>query len=159
MDLPVMLREALELQILEQDPERAAATVGTGVAEHGAPMVAQVLLEATAVAFRRMVAVTDEAFDLAELLAKLALDGAVPEHRLELLTDILTAGAATAGGIRPSVDALHGRLGDQDLLFGAWLGLLTGLRVASLAMEVTETELLEDVLLAFEVFSAQQDEI
>ena len=159
MDLPVMLREALELQILEQDPEQAAGTIGTGVAEHGAPMVAQLLLEATAVAFRRMVAVTDEAFDLADLLTKLALDGAVPEHRLELLTDVLTAAAATAGGIRPSVDALHARLGDQDLLFGAWLGTLTGLRVASLAMEVTEAELMEDVILAFEVFTDEEPEI
>lgn len=159
MELPVMLREALELQILEQEPEQAATTIGTGVAEHGPTVVAQVLLEATAVAFRRMVSITDEAFDLAELLTQLALDGAVPEHRLELLTEILTAAAATAGGIRPSVDALHGRLGDQDLLFGAWLGALTGLRVASLAIEVTEPELLEDVLLAFEMFSEEQTEI
>ncbi|MGQ0832169.1 MAG: hypothetical protein ACT4OV_10875 [Microthrixaceae bacterium] len=158
MDLPVMLREALELQILEQAPEEAAATIGAGVSEHGAAAVAQVLLEATAVAFRRMVSVTDEAFDLAELLTQLALDGAVPEHRLELLTDILTAAAATAGGIRPSVEALQGRLGDQDLLFGAWLGALAGLRVASLAIEATETELLDDVLLAFEVFVADQPE-
>lgn len=144
-----MLREALELQILEQDPEQAAATVGKGVGEHGASAVAGVLLEAAAVAFRRMVAITDDALDLAELLTTLALDGAVPEHRLELLTDVLTAAAATAGGIRPSVDALHARLGEQDLLFGAWLGLLTGLRVASMAVEATESEVLEDVLLAF----------
>lgn len=151
MDLPVMLREALELQILEQEPEQAATVIGEGVSEHGATLVAQVLLEATAVAFRRMVAVTDEAFDLADLLAKLALDGAVPEHRLELLTEVLTAAAATAGGIRPSIDALHGRLGEQDLLFGAWLGTLTGLRVASIALEATEAELMEDVLLAFDL--------
>ena len=137
MDLPVMLREALELLV----------SIG---ALKGKP---------TAVAFRRMVSITDEAFDLAELLTQLALDGAVPEHRLELLTDILTAAAATAGGIRPSVDALQNRLGDQDLLFGAWLGILTGLRVASLAMEATETELLEDVLLAFELFTEEQTEI
>jgi hypothetical protein len=151
MELPVMLREALELQLLEQEPEKAAAVVGTGVAEHGPVVVAQLLLEATAVAFRRMVSITDEAFDLADLLTRLALDGAVPEHRLELLTEILTAAAATAGGIRPSVEAMQGRLGDQDLLFGAWLGILTGLRVASLSMEVTEPELLEDVLLAFDL--------
>ncbi len=75
----------------------------------------------------------------------------MPEHRLELLTDVLTAAAATAGGIRPSVDALLTRLGEQDLLFGAWLGLLTGLRVTSLAIEATEAEVLEDVLLAFEL--------
>jgi hypothetical protein len=92
-----------------------------------------------------------EALDLPELLTRLALDGAIPEHRLELLTDILTAAAATAGGIRPSVDALLARLGDQDLLFGAWLGLLTGLRVASIAIEATEAEVVEDVLLAFEI--------
>lgn len=146
-----MLREALELQILEQSPEQAAGTVGSGVTEHGVTAVAQVLLEATAVAFRRMVSVTDEAFDLADLLARLALDGAVPEQRLELLTEVLTAAAATAGGIRPSVEALQNRLGEQDLVFGAWLGTLTGLRVASLALEVTEAELLEDVLLAFDV--------
>jgi len=146
-----MLREALELQVLEQEPERAATVLGTGVSEHGPAVVAQTLLEATAVAFRRMVSVTDEAFDLADLLTQLALDGAVPEHRLELLTEILTTAAATAGGIRPSVEALQGRLGDQDLLFGAWLGTLTALRVASLAIEVTEPELLEDVLLAFDL--------
>jgi hypothetical protein len=159
MDLPVMLREALELQILEQSPEEAATTIGTGVAEHGAAPVAQVLLEATAVAFRRMVSITDEAFDLADLLARLALDGAVPEHRLELLTDVLTAAAATAGGIRPSIDALQNRLGEQDLLFGAWLGLLTGLRVTSMAIEVTEAELIEDVLLSFAVFAEDQPDL
>jgi len=151
MDLPVMLREALELQILEEDPERAAAVIGQGVTEHGPSAVARVLLEAAAFGFRRMVTVTDEVLDLADLLAQLAVDGAVPEHRLELLTDILTAAAATAGGIRPSTDALHARLGEQDLLFGAWLGLLTALRVTSLSIEVTEAELVEDVLLAFEL--------
>lgn len=151
MDLPVMLREALELQILDQQPEEAATLIGRGVTEHGPSAVAAVLIEATALAFRRMVSITDEALDLAELLTRLALDGAVPEHRLELLTDILTAAAATAGGIRPSVDALHARLGEQDLLFGAWLGALTGLRVSSLAIEATEAEVLEDVLLAFEL--------
>jgi hypothetical protein len=151
MDLPVMLREALELQILDQEPERAASTIGAGVTDHGPAAVAELLLEATAVALRRMVSETDEAVDLADLLTRLAVDGAVPEHRLELLGDILTAAAATAGGIRPSVEALQTRLGEQDLLFGAWLGTLTGLRVVSLALEETEAELLEDVLLAFDV--------
>ena len=151
MDLPVMLRESLELQILDQEPGRAATTIGEAVAEHGAAVVAGVLLEATAVAFRRMVSITDESLDLAELVSTLAIDGAIPDHRIELLTEILTAAAATAGGIRPSVNALLTRLGDQDLLFGSWLGLLTGLRVASLAVEVTEPEILEDVLLAFEL--------
>jgi hypothetical protein len=151
MEISTALREALELQVLEQAPEQAATVLGSAVSEHGAVPVAHALLDAASVALRRMVAATDEAFDLAELLTRLALDGAVPEHRLELLTDILTAAAATAGGIRPPVDALQTRLGDQDLLFGAWLGLLTALRVASLAMEITETELLEDVLLVVDV--------
>lgn len=151
MEIAAALREALELQILEQEPERAATTIGTAVAEHGAVVVATGLLDTASVALRRMVEATDEVLDLAELLAQLALDGAIPEHRLELLTDIVTAAAATAGGIRPPVDALHRRLGEQDLLFGAWLGLLTALRVASLAMEVTEPELLEDVLLTVDV--------
>jgi hypothetical protein len=151
MEIPVAVREALELQILEAAPEQAATVVGTAVTEHGAVPVANALLDAASIALRRMVAATDEAYDLAELLARLALDGAVPEHRLELLTDILTAAAATAGGIRPPVDALHTRLGEQDLLFGAWLGLLTALRVSSLAMEITETELLEDVLLVVDI--------
>lgn len=146
-----MLREALELQVLDQEPEKAAGLIGQGVAEHGSVVVAGVLLEATAVAFRRMVSITDEALDLAELLTTLAIDGAIPDHRIELLSEILTAAAATAGGIRPSTDAMLTRLGDQDLLFGAWLGTLTGLRVASLAIEVTEPEMLEDVLLAFEL--------
>lgn len=152
MDLPVVLREALERQVLDQEPEQAATTIGTAVAEHGAVAVAAVLLDAAALALRRMVAVTDEALDLAELLTRLALDGAVPEHRLELLTEVLTASAATAGGIRPSVDALQQRLGDQDLLFGAWLGLLTTLRVVALAVESTEAELVEDLAAAFGAF-------
>lgn len=152
MEITATVREALELQVLEQAPEQAATLLGTAVAEHGPVAVAHVLLDTASVAWRRMVAATDEAFDLAELLTQLALDGAVPEHRLELLTDVVTAAAATAGGIRPPVDALHARLGEQDLLFGAWLGLLTALRVASLTMELTETELLEDVLLAFDVW-------
>jgi hypothetical protein len=151
MDVSVAVREALELQILEESPEPAAAAIGLAVAEHGAVVVANALLDAASVAFRRMVAATDAAYDLAELLTQLALDGAVPEHRLELLTEILTASAATAGGIRPPTDALHARLGEQDLLFGAWLGLLTALRVSSLAMEITETELLEDVLLVIDM--------
>ena len=137
--------------MLEQAPEQAATAIGAAVADHGAVAVAGALLDAASVALRRMVDATDEAYDLAELLARLALDGAVPEHRLELLTQILTAAAATAGGIRPPVDALLTRLGEQDLLFGAWLGLLTTLRVASLAMEITETELLEDVLLIVDI--------
>ena len=146
-----MLREALELQVLETEAEQAATVIGKGVAEHGAVPVAGILLDAGALAFRRMVALTDEALDLAELLSQLALDGAIPDHRIELLQEILTTAAATAGGIRPPVEALLQRLGDQDLLFGAWLGLLTTLRVVSISIEATEAEVVEDILLAYEI--------
>jgi hypothetical protein len=49
------------------------------------------------------------------------------------------------------VEALLQRLGDQDLLFGAWLGLLTTLRVVSISIEATEAEVVEDILLAYEI--------
>ena len=41
MDLSAVLREALELQILEQEPESAAGVIGSAVGEHGAAPVAQ----------------------------------------------------------------------------------------------------------------------
>jgi hypothetical protein len=150
MDLSQIVREALELQVLDQEHEEAAATVGRGVTEHGPAAIAGALIDAAAVALRRMVAQTDEAYDQAELLSRLALDGAVPEHRLELLGEMLTASAATAGGIRPPVEALARRLGDEDLLFGAWLGLITVTRVVSITLEQTEAELVEDVIAAIE---------
>jgi hypothetical protein len=150
VDLPQIVQEALELQVLDQEPEKAAATIGRGVAEHGAVAVASALLDAGSVALRRMVAVTDEAYDQAELLSRLALDGAVPEHRLELLGQVLTAMAATAGGLRPPVDAMAGALGEQDLLFGVWLGLLTTVRVVGLTVEQTEAEVVDDILAATE---------
>ena len=150
MDLSQIVREALELQVLDQEHEEAAATVGSGVSEHGPAAVAGALIDAAAVALRRMVAQTDEAYDQAELVSRLALDGAVPEHRLELLGEMLTASAATAGGIRPPVEALGRRLGDEDLLFGAWLSLITVIRVVSITLEQTEAELVEDVIAAIE---------
>ena len=152
MDLSQIVREALELQVLEQEPERAAGVLGTGVSEHGASEVAGAVLDAAAVALRRMVAETDQAYDQADLLARLALDGAVPEHRLELLGRMLGAAAATAGGVRPPIDALRAQLGDQDLLFGAWLALLTALRVAATTLEETEASVLEDIIAALETF-------
>src|SRR5688572_24746304 len=137
MDLSQIVREALELQVLDLEPEKAAETIGTGVTEHGATAVAGALIDAGSVALRRMVLGVDEAYDQAELLSKLALDGAVPEHRIELLGQLLSASAATAGGVRPPVDALAQRLGDQDLLFGAWLSLITIVRVVSITLEQT----------------------
>ncbi len=152
MDLSQIVREALELQILEQEPEQAATVLGSGVSEHGPVEVAGALLDAGAIALRRMVAETDEAYDQADLLSRLALDGAVPEHRIELLGRMLGAAAATAGGVRPPIDALQGELGDQDLLFGAWLALLTALRVTATTLEDTEAVVLEDVVAALDTF-------
>jgi hypothetical protein len=152
VELSEVVREALEVQVLEEAPEDAAAVLGRGVEEHGAEAVAGVLLDAGAVALRRMIAVTDEAFDQAELLARLALDGAVPEHRLELLTETLTAAAATAGGIRPPVEAMSQRLGQQDVLFGSWLALLTILKIVSIALEQTEAMTVEDIVAALESY-------
>jgi hypothetical protein len=152
MDLSQIVREALELQVLDQEPEEAATTIGTGVSEHGATAVAGALVDASAVALRRMVSTVDEAYDQAELLSQLALDGAVPEHRIELLAEMLTTSAATAGGVRPPVDALAQRLGDQDLLFGAWLCLITVVRVVSITLEQTEAEIVEDVVAAVETY-------
>lgn len=152
MDLSQIVREALELQVLEQDPEQAATVLGTGVGEHGAVAVAGALIDAGAIALRSMVSTTNEAYDQAELLSQLALDGAVPEHRLELLGRMLAAAAATAGGIRPPVDALGRELGDQDLLFGAWLALLTALRVTATTIEDTEAAVLDEITAAIEAF-------
>jgi hypothetical protein len=152
VELSEIIREALERQVLDQDPERAAGTVGQGVTEHGAVPVAGALIDASAVALRRMVAGVDEAYDQAELVSQLALDGAVPEHRLELLAEMLTLGAATAGGIRPPVDAVAQRLGDQDLLFGAWLSLITVIRIVSITLEQTEAEVVEDVIATVEPY-------
>jgi hypothetical protein len=152
MDLSQIVREALELQVLDQEPEEAATTIGKGVSEHGATAVAGALVDASAVALRRMVSTVDEAYDQAELLSQLALDGAVPEHRIELLAEMLTTSAATAGGVRPPVDALAQRLGDQDLLFGAWLCLITVVRVVSITLEQTEAEIVEDVIAAVETY-------
>jgi type III secretion system FlhB-like substrate exporter len=152
MDLAEVVQEALERQVLDHEPEKAAAVIGRAVTAHGAVSVAGALIDAAAVALRRMVAAVDEAYDQAELLSQLALDGAVPEHRLELLAEMLTTSASTAGGIRPPVDALGQRLGDQDLLFGAWLSLITTLRIVSITLEQTEAELVEDVIAAVETF-------
>ena len=58
--------------------------------------------------------------------------------------------AATAGGIRPSVEALITREGVEDAMFGLWLGLLTTFRVVAMVLDQTEAELAEEVLVALE---------
>lgn len=144
------IQEALELQIIEGDGEAAARSLQAAIMEHTAVTVGDVLLDLGAIALRRMVLETDEALVAPDLLSRLALDGAVPEDRIELLTDTMTMAAACAGGIRPSVEALITRIGVEDAMFGLWLGLLTIVRVVAMVLDRTEVELVEEMLLAIE---------
>ena len=112
--------------------------------------VGDALLDASAVVLRRMVLETEQALVAPDLLSRLALDGAVPEDKIELLTDTMTMAAATAGGIRPSVEALITRAGVEDAMFGLWLGLLTCIRVTAMVLDLTDAELVEDVLISLE---------
>lgn len=147
-----MIREALETQVLEHEPVAAAQVIETGVRDLGPEVIASALLDAAAVALRRMVAETDAALDRAELMARLALDGAVPEEHIELLGDLLTIAASTAGGIRPPIEPFLTTIGPQQLLFGAWLATLTAVKVVAMSLERTEADVVEEILLAVESF-------
>lgn len=150
MELHEQIREALELQVIESDAPGAAEVLQAAILEHTAIAVGDGLLDAAAVALRRMVLETEETMVAADLFSRLALDGTVPEQHLELLTSTMTMAAATAGGIRPSVESLVTSEGVQDAMFGLWLGLLTVLRVVAIALDRTEAELVEDVLIYLE---------
>lgn len=150
MELHDRIREALELQTIEADGTAAAQALQEAILEQGAPAVGDALLDTAAIALRRMVAETEESFVAADLLARLALDGAVPEAHLDLLGRTVLMAAATAGGIRPSVDELIMGEGVQDAMFGLWLALLTVVRVAAVVLDLTEAELVQDVLVALE---------
>jgi hypothetical protein len=150
MELHDQLREALELQAVEADGRAAAEVLQAAIMEHTAVEVGDALLDVAAVVLRRMVVETEAALVAPDLLSQLALDGAVPEERIELLTDTMTMAAATAGGIRPSVEALITREGVNDAMFGLWLGLLTCIRVTAMVLDQTEAELVEDVLHSLE---------
>lgn len=152
MELHDQMREALELQAIEADGRAAAQVLQMAIMEHTAVGVGDALLDAAAVVLRRMVTETESALVAPDLLSQLALDGAVPEERIELLTDTMTMAAATAGGIRPSVEALITREGVEDAMFGLWLGLLTCIRVTAMVLDQTEAELVEDVLNSLEPY-------
>lgn len=152
MELHEQLREALELQMIDADPEGSARVLQDAILEHGAIAVGDSVLDAGAIALRRMVEVTDEALSAPDLLSRLALDGAVPEDRLELLTDTLLMAAATAGGVRPSVESLVTRVGVEDAMFGLWLATLTAVKVVALVVGASEAEVAEDVVLAMTPF-------
>ncbi len=145
MELNVQLREALERQAIEADGPAAAQVLQAAIMEHTAVTVGDGLLDAGAVVLRRMVRETEETLVAPDLLSRLALDGAVPQERIELLTDTMTMAASTAGGIRPSVEALITREGVEDAMFGLWLGLLTVIRVAAMVLDQTEAEVVEEL--------------
>lgn len=152
MELHEQMREALELQVIEADGQEAAKVVQNAIMEHTAVTVGDALLDAGAIVLRRMVTETEEALVLPDLLSRLALDGAVPEERIELLTDTMTMAAATAGGVRPSVEALITREGVENAMFGLWLGLLTTIKVSAMVLDNTEAELVEELIHALEPF-------
>jgi hypothetical protein len=152
MDLPHALREAIETQVIDHEPAQAALVLRNAVAEMGAEEVIGGLLDSAAVALRRMVAETDEAYDQVELLDRLALDGAVPADNIDILARMLTLAASTAGGVRPPVEGIVAELGAERTLFGAWLTTLATIRVVSLSLERTEAEIAEEVVAAVETF-------
>jgi len=152
MDLPHALREALETQVIEHEPTEAALVLRNAVAELGAGEVTGGLLDAAAVALRRYVTETDDAYDQVELIDRLALDGAVPADSIDILARMLTLAASTAGGIRPPVDGVVAELGAERALFGAWLTTLAVIRVVSISLELTEVELAEEIADAVDAF-------
>jgi hypothetical protein len=146
MELVAVVREAIETQLIEHEPAQAAQVLNSGVRGLGPVLVVGGLIDAAALALRRMVADTDETLDRSEVLAQLAVTGAVPEEHLELLGELLTAIAATAGGLRPPIEPLLAGLGAERLLFGAWLATLATIKVVSLSLERTEADVADEIL-------------
>jgi hypothetical protein len=146
VELAEVLREALENQVLDHEPGQAALTLRGAVEELGAVEVADGLLDAAAVALRRRVAETDEALALDELVQRLTLDGAVPADSGELLASMLVLAAATAGGLRPTVEGMVEQLGAERVLSGAWLATLAAVRVVAISLERTEADIVDEVL-------------
>ncbi len=152
MDLPHALRDAIETQVLEHEPAQAALVLRNAVTELGAEEVTAGLLDSAAVALRRMVSETEEAYEQVELLDRLALDGAVPADNIDILARMLTLAASTAGGVRPPIDGVVAELGAERALFGAWLTTLAVIRVVSISLERTEAEVAEEIVAAVEAF-------
>jgi hypothetical protein len=152
MDLPHALRDAIETQVMEHEPAQAALVLRNAVSSLGAEEVTGGLLDSAAVALRRMVSETEEAYDQVELLDRLTVDGAVPADNIDILARMLTLAASTAGGVRPPVEGLVAELGAERALFGAWLATLSVIRVVSITLERTEVEIAEDILAAVDTF-------
>jgi len=58
--------------------------------------------------------------------------------------------AATAGGVRPSVDPVVEQLGAERALFGAWLALLATIRIVAISLERTEVDVTDEVVTVLE---------
>ncbi|HKY68583.1 MAG TPA: hypothetical protein VJM49_19515 [Acidimicrobiales bacterium] len=152
MDLPQALRDAIELQVMEHEPAQAALVLRNAVEALGPEEVTGGLLDAAAVALRRMVAETDEAVDQVEMLDRLALDGAVPADNIDLLARMVTLAASTAGGVRPPVEGVVAELGADRALFGAWLTMLSVIRIVAIGLERTEVDVADEIVAAVEAF-------
>jgi hypothetical protein len=150
MELAEALREAFEAQVLDHEPAQAAVVLRGAVDALGPVDVADGLLDSAAIALRRMVAETDEALVLDELIERLTLDGAVPGDSAGLLAHMLTMAAATAGGIRPTIQTAIDQIGPERAMSGAWLAALATVRLVAITLEITESEVVEDILHALD---------
>ncbi|MGH9213481.1 MAG: hypothetical protein ACRD2C_22830 [Acidimicrobiales bacterium] len=152
MDVSDALREAIEAQVLDHEPAQAALVLRGAVERVGPTEVADGLLDAAAVALRRLVAETDEALPLDELVERLTLDGAVPGDSSALLAHMLTLAAATAGGVRPTTREIVDEIGPERALSGAWLATLAAIRVVAISLERTEADIVDHILRSLESF-------
>jgi hypothetical protein len=152
MALVDSLREALEAQVLDREATQAAQVLRDAVQEWGAVEVADGLLDSAAVALRRMVAETDEALLLDEVVEELTLNGTVPDDSADLLGHMLTQAAATAGGVRSTVQKIVDQIGPERVMWGAWLATLSTIRVVAIRLERTESDVVDELLLALQHF-------
>jgi hypothetical protein len=138
--------------VLDHEPAQAALQLRDAVGELGPTEVADGLLDTAAIALRLMVAETDEALPLDELIERLTVDGAVPGDSADLLAHMLTHAAATAGGVRPTVQTIIDQIGPERVLSGAWLATLATIRVVAISLERTETDIVDNMVRALEHF-------
>ena len=74
-----------------------------------------------------------------------ALDDIHPDS-VDVLARMMTAAAATAGGIRPAADPVVADLGAERALFGAWLALLSIVRIVAIRLDRTEADVTEEIV-------------
>jgi hypothetical protein len=76
----------------------------------------------------------------------------VPADNIDLLARMLTMSASTAGGVRPAIEGVVAELGAERALFGAWLTVLSVIRVVAINLERTEVDIADEVVTAVEAF-------